>query len=70
MEASYRVPGAGVIIASVTIGSGEVVWASRSGAMFGYGMRWCFLYECVFKAIQVYTAARHMTLIGEHPMVG
>ena len=62
--------GPGVIIASVTIGSGELVWASRSGAIFGYGMLWCFLYAGVFKAIQVYTAARHMTLTGEHPMVG
>ncbi len=61
--------GPGVIIASVTIGSGELVWASRSGAVFGYGMLWCFLYAGVFKAIQVYTAARHFTLCGEHPIV-
>jgi len=62
--------GPGVILASVTIGSGELVWASRSGAIFGYGMLWCFLYAGVFKAIQVYAAARHITLTGEHPMVG
>ena len=62
--------GPGVIIASVTIGSGELVWASRSGAIFGYSMLWCFLYAGVFKTIQVYTAARHITLTGEHPMVG
>ncbi len=62
--------GPGVIIASVTIGSGELVWASRSGAIFGYTMLWCFLYAGVFKAIQVYTAARHITLTGEHPIVG
>ena len=61
--------GPGIIIASVTIGSGELVWASRSGAIFGYMMLWCFLYAGVFKAIQVYTAARHMTLTGEHPLV-
>ena len=30
--------GPGAIIASVTIGSGETVWASRSGAIFGYSM--------------------------------
>jgi Mn2+/Fe2+ NRAMP family transporter len=63
---SYLGPGA--IIASVTIGSGELVWASRSGAIFGYTMLWCFLYAGVFKAIQVYTAGRHITLTGEHPM--
>ena len=62
--------GPGVIIASVTIGSGELVWASRSGAIFGYAMLWCFLYAGVFKAIQVYAATRHITLTGEHPMVG
>ena len=62
--------GPGAIIASVTIGSGELVWASRSGAVFGYGMLWCFLYAGVFKGIQVYTAARHITLTGEHPLVG
>ncbi len=61
--------GPGVIIASVTIGSGELVWASRSGAIFGYSMLWCFLYAGLFKAIQVYTAARHITLTGEHPIV-
>jgi len=64
-----RFLGPGIIIASVTIGSGELVWASRSGAIFGYGMMWCFLYAGVFKAIQVYTAARHITLTGEHPLV-
>ena len=60
--------GPGVIIASVTIGSGELVYASRSGAIFGYGLLWCFLYAGLFKAVQVYTAARHITLTGEHPM--
>ena len=34
--------GPGAIIASVTIGSGETVWASRSGAIFGYAMFWAF----------------------------
>lgn len=61
--------GPGVIIASVTIGSGELVYASRGGAVFGYTLLWCFLYAGVFKAIQVYTAARHITLTGEHPIV-
>lgn len=61
--------GPGVIIASVTIGSGELVYASRSGAIFGYGLLWCFLYAGLFKALQVYTAARYITLTGEHPMV-
>jgi hypothetical protein len=62
--------GPGIIIASVTIGSGELVLASRSGAIFGYTLLWCFLYAGVFKGIQVYTATRHFILTGEHPMVG
>ncbi|REJ96430.1 MAG: hypothetical protein DWQ34_04125 [Planctomycetota bacterium] len=61
--------GPGLIIASVTIGSGELVWASRSGAVFGYRVLWCFLLAGLFKAVQVYSAARHITLTGEHPMV-
>ena len=61
--------GPGMIIASITIGSGELVWASRSGAVFGYRMLWCFLLAGAFKAIQVYVGARHLTLTGEHPMV-
>ena len=60
--------GAGAIIASVTIGSGETLFASRGGAVFGYALLWCFVGGAVMKGIQVYTAARHMTLTGEHPM--
>ena len=63
-----RMMGPGLIIASVTIGSGELVIASRGGAIFGYGMMWCFFYGGVFKAVQVYTASRHFTLTGEHPL--
>ncbi|AWT59606.1 MAG: hypothetical protein DF168_00798 [Candidatus Moanabacter tarae] len=60
--------GPGAIIASVTIGSGETVWASRSGAIFGYAMFWAFSLFCITKGVQVYSAARYMTLTGEHPM--
>jgi len=63
-----RMMGPGLIIASVTIGSGELVIASRGGAMFSYAMLWCFFYGGLFKAIQVYTASRHFTLTGEHPL--
>ena len=60
--------GPGAVIASVTIGSGETVWASRSGAIFGYAMFWAFTLFCVTKGVQVYSAARYMVLTGEHPM--
>lgn len=60
--------GAGAIIASVTIGSGETLFASRGGAIFGYSLLWCFVAGAFLKGIQVYTAARYITLTGEHPM--
>jgi hypothetical protein len=60
--------GAGAIIASVTIGSGETLFASRGGAIFGYTLLWCFVGSAVMKGVQVYTGARHMTLTGVHPM--
>ncbi len=60
--------GAGAIIASVTIGSGETVFASRGGAVFGYALMWCFVFGAIMKCIQVYTAARYMTPPGAHPM--
>ncbi len=60
--------GPGAIIASVTIGSGETLFASRAGAIFGYGLLW-FIVVCVgCKLVQVYTGARYMVLTGEHPM--
>jgi len=60
--------GPGAIIASVTIGSGETVFASRGGAIFGYSMLWCFIAGGLMKFIQVYSAARYITLTGEHPI--
>ena len=60
--------GAGAIIASVTIGSGETIFASRGGAIFGYALLWCFVGGGILKGVQVYAAARHMTLTGEHPL--
>ncbi len=65
---SLKYFGAGAIMASVTIGSGETFFASRGGAIFGYTLLWCFVASALMKGIQVYTAARHMTLTGEHPM--
>jgi hypothetical protein len=60
--------GPGAIIASVTIGSGETVFASRGGALFGYALLWCFVGGGIMKFVQVYTAARFITLTGEHPI--
>lgn len=60
--------GAGAIMASVTIGSGETFFASRGGAVFGYALLWCFVGSAIMKGVQVYGAARYFTLTGEHPM--
>jgi len=65
---SLKYFGAGAIMASVTIGSGETLFASSGGAKFGYALLWCFVGGAIMKGIQVYGAARHMTLTGEHPM--
>jgi Mn2+/Fe2+ NRAMP family transporter len=60
--------GAGAIVASTTIGAGETLFASRGGAIFGYSLLWVLAAGALMKGIQVYTAARHITLTGEHPM--
>ncbi len=60
--------GPGAIIASLTIGSGETLFASRGGAVFGYSLIWAFLISAIMKGVQVYTGMRYMTLTGEHPM--
>lgn len=68
LRGALRIFGPGAIIAAVTIGSGETLFASRSGAIFGYGLLW-FIMACVAcKLVQVYSAARYMVLAGEHPM--
>ncbi len=60
--------GAGAIMASVTIGSGETFFASTGGATFSYVILWCFVGGALMKGVQVYTAARYLTLTGSHPM--
>ena len=60
--------GPGAIIASVTIGSGELIFPSRGGALFGYQLLWIFPL-CVFlKWTMVYGGMRHMILSGAHPL--
>ncbi len=60
--------GPGAIIASVTIGSGETVFAARAGATFGYALVWCLLLVSALKAIQAYSGMRVITLTGRHPV--
>ncbi len=59
--------GPGAIIASLTIGSGELVFSSRGGALFGYRMLSVFLLVCLFKWALTFATARHLVLTGAHP---
>lgn len=63
-----RVFGPGAVIASVTVGTGETIFSPRLGAIFGYQVLWIILLAVIFKAVLVYTGARHLVLTGEHPM--
>jgi Mn2+/Fe2+ NRAMP family transporter len=63
-----KIFGPGAIIASVTVGTGETIFAPRVGAIFGYTMFWIVLLAVVTKALLVYSGARHLVLTGEHPM--
>ncbi len=60
--------GPGAVIASLTIGSGESILASREGAIFGYAVLWTLIAAVVAKAAIVYASNRYITLTGEHPM--
>src|ERR671914_2078416 len=60
--------GPGAIVASLTIGSGEVVFASRAGAVFGYAVLWALVAALVAKGALVYASNHYITVTGEHPM--
>jgi Mn2+/Fe2+ NRAMP family transporter len=57
--------GPGAIIASLTIGSGELVWTPRAAVAFGYAMTWAFFYGIWVKAIVQWLANRWFVLTGE-----
>lgn len=60
--------GPGAIIASVTIGSGELLFPSRGGALFGYRILWLFAIFAFMKWLMAYWGMRHMVLSGSHPL--
>jgi hypothetical protein len=62
-----RVFGPGAVIASLTIGTGELIFSSRGGVIFGYAILLPILLICVFKWALAYSAARHMVIAGAHP---
>ena len=62
-----RVFGPGAVIASLTIGTGELIFSSRGGVIFGYAILLPFALICLLKWTLAYSAARHMVISGAHP---
>lgn len=62
-----RVFGPGAVIASLTIGTGELIFSSRGGVIFGYPILFLFSVICLLKWTLAYSAARHMVISGAHP---
>ena len=60
--------GPGAVIASMTAGSGELLFPSRMGAMFGYRLLWIFPLVALLKWVMVYSSTRHLILSGAHPL--
>ncbi len=59
--------GPGAVIASLTIGAGELIFSSRGGSIFGLRLLWYFALVLVFKWVLVYGVARQIILTGKHP---
>ncbi|MCI0744459.1 MAG: Nramp family divalent metal transporter, partial [Verrucomicrobia subdivision 3 bacterium] len=59
--------GPGAVIASLTIGAGELIFSSRAGAVFGYRLLWFFVVILALKWVLAFATARHMVLTGAHP---
>lgn len=60
--------GPGAIVASLTIGTGELIFSSRGGAIFGYRILFLFLVISVLKWVLLFSAARHIVASGVHPL--
>jgi len=59
--------GPGAIIASLTIGTGELIFSTRGGAIFGYPILFLFVVISLLKWGLVLASARHIVLTGVHP---
>ncbi|MGH3386472.1 MAG: Nramp family divalent metal transporter [Nocardioidaceae bacterium] len=68
LVAAVSVLGPGAIIASANIGSGEMIFSSRGGSIFGYALIWAFIVAAITKAALAYSMNRYMVVTGEHPM--
>jgi hypothetical protein len=60
--------GPGTIVASLTIGTGELVFSSRAGALFGYRILGLFVLVLLLKWALVFASARHWVLSDAHPL--
>lgn len=63
----FKYLGPGLIMASASIGSGEIFFATRGGAIFGNVVLWTFLVCAILKGVVVYSGTRYITLTGESP---
>ena len=59
--------GPGAIIASLTIGTGELIFSTRGGAIFGYRILFLFVIISLLKWGLVVASSRHIVLTGVHP---
>lgn len=64
-----RYLGPGIVVASASIGNGEIFFASREGALFGFSLLWTFVVCAFMKGCVVYTGSKYATLTGVHPTV-
>ncbi len=62
-----RVFGPGAIMASLTIGTGELIFSTRGGALFGYRILFLFVVISLLKWALVVGSSRHFILTGVHP---
>ncbi|MGE4179777.1 MAG: Nramp family divalent metal transporter [Limisphaerales bacterium] len=60
--------GPGAIVASLTIGSGELIFSSRAGALFGYRTLGLFALVLLLKWALVFSSARYWIDTDDHPL--
>jgi hypothetical protein len=60
--------GPGAIVASLTIGTGELVFSTRAGALFGYQALGIFTLVLLLKWALVFASARYWVFTGVHPV--
>ena len=68
IKAAFAMFGPGAIIASVTLGSGEVIWAPRAAAIFGFTILWAYFWGVIFKLGVIYPLVRYRVIAGESPV--